>query len=161
MVGLAGPFGLTYALYSLVANLLAIDKFPFVGLVTCGWNCLIGVLFRDGVTFWIGLSFLSGDFTEMGVPLLVALLQIDSFDPFEIVDTLEIFEVVGPTYLMLDVLELCANRGEFVLFKLELFWMWLVVGVEVIDFFDEFWLVGESCVESGDFSSCVDASFGR
>lgn len=38
-VGLAGLFGLTYALYSLVAatefTLLAIETFPFVGLVTC------------------------------------------------------------------------------------------------------------------------------
>lgn len=71
----------------------------------------------------MGLSLFSGDFNEIGVvPLLVALLLIESDDPFEIVDTLEIFDVVGPTYLMLDVLELCANRGdngEFVLFILE------------------------------------------
>lgn len=36
--GLAGLFGLMYALYSLVVvafNLLAIETFPFVGLVTC------------------------------------------------------------------------------------------------------------------------------
>lgn len=36
--GLAGLFGLIYALYSLVVvefNLLAIVTFPFVGLVTC------------------------------------------------------------------------------------------------------------------------------
>lgn len=52
---LAGLLGLTYALYSLVAVkfvLLTIDDgtFPLVGLVTC-WLYLIGVLFRDGVTF--------------------------------------------------------------------------------------------------------------
>lgn len=35
--GLAGLFGLIYALYSLVVefNLFAIEIFPFVGLVTC------------------------------------------------------------------------------------------------------------------------------
>lgn len=38
VLGLAGLFGLIYALYSLVVvefNLLAIVTFPFVGLVTC------------------------------------------------------------------------------------------------------------------------------
>lgn len=34
--GFAGLLGLTYALYSLVATLLAMERFPFVGLVTCG-----------------------------------------------------------------------------------------------------------------------------
>lgn len=165
--GLAGLFGLIYALYSLVVvefNLLAIVTFPFVGLVTCWWLYLIGVLFRDGVTFCIGLSLRSGDFNDdiEAVPLLTLLL-IDSDDPFDAaLDEPFAICVVGPTYL---TLVLCANRGDNVEFVLvvmfELFWIWVdVVGVEVFDLTDVFWFVGDSCAETGDVCSFV-GSFGR
>lgn len=71
------------------------------------------MLFRDGVTFWIGLSLRSGDFSVIdAVPLLILLLTllivllIDSVDPFEAVAE---FIVVEPPYL---ILELCENRGD-------------------------------------------------
>lgn len=93
---------------------------------------LIGVLFRDGVTFCIGLSLRSGDLSDVtdAVPLLTLLL-IDSVEPF---DALEPFCVVGPTYL---ALELCANRGDngeiVLIVLLELFGICVDVGVEVFD----------------------------
>lgn len=84
------------------------------------------------MTFWIGLSFRCGDFNEtvgddvaVDVPfvIVVAMLLIDSHEPFDAVDAVDMLDDIGPTYLTLDVLELCANRGdmgEAVLFMLEL-----------------------------------------
>lgn len=158
--GLAGLFGLMYALYSLVAfNLLAIETFPFVGLVTCWWY-LIGVLFRDGGTFWIGFSLRSGDFIVIGVVPLLTLLLIDSDEPFDAVVPLG---GVVPTNLTLELCEYRGDNGELVLvILLELFWTCADVGVEVIALFDEVWDDGdESCVATGDVSSFVVGSFGR
>lgn len=75
----------------------------------------------------MGLSFRSGDFNETvgdDVPfvILVAMLLIDSHDPFDAVDAFDMFDDIGPTYLTLDVLELCAKCGDIgdaVLFILE------------------------------------------
>lgn len=53
--------------------------------------------------------------------MVLAMLLIDSHDPFDAVDMLD---DIGPTYLTLDVLELWAKRGDMgdaVLFILELF----------------------------------------
>lgn len=94
----------------------------------------------------------------IGAEPLLTLLLIDSDDPF---DAVEPFCMLGPTYL---TLELCAKRGdngEFVLVVLlELFWIWVDVGVEVFVLMDVFWFVGDSCIETGDVCS-FDGSFGR
>lgn len=80
--------------YSLV---FASDLFPFVGLVTCCCWYLMGVLFRDGITFWIGLSVRMGDFSPFPLlPLAFTLLFTASTEPFPMpFDAFEPFNAVG------------------------------------------------------------------
>lgn len=77
------------------------------------------MLFRDGVTFWIGFSLRSGDFNVIGAVPLLTLLLIDSDEPFEAVVP---FGGVVPTNLTLELCEYRGDNGELVLFVLlELF----------------------------------------
>lgn len=114
--------------YSLV---LASDWLPFVGLVTCCCWYLIGVLLRDGITFWIGFSVRMGDFSPF--PLLPLVFR------FRLVFTASTMPLLWPP---LDVLELFNPFGEYLEFEwsgdsgdiwLPLLLFNVIDGVEVVD----------------------------
>lgn len=114
------------------------------------WLHFIGVLFRDGCTFWTGLSVRIGDFNAMELLLPFGLVIVES-DWFS----------GNVLNLRLALGKYRGDNGELVLFVV--LWVGIDDGVEVFDLAGvDSWLIGDSCVDVGvDVSFCGGDAFGE